>query len=424
MMQPWFPDAKLGIFIHWGIYAVKGIDESWSFFNKKVTYGEYMDQLGGFTASNYDPEAWADLFAKTGARYVVLTSKHHDGVALWDTKANDLSVVQKTPAGRDLMTPYLEALRQKGLKTGVYYSHLDWSHPDYAAFQNPNPGEPFNKFTFREGPTDLEAWERFLAFHRAQLKELCTEFGDIDLLWFDGDWDHGAETWRMKELRDQLHAWQPNVVINSRMQGYGDYETPEQGLPIVPPSGPWEFCMTMNDNWGYQGSDSNYKSSGQIIQIFVECISKGGNLLLDIGPMEDGTIPPEQVERLEDLGRWIRKHSQAVFETKAGLLPGHFHGPSTLSNDDKTLYLFVNGRPSSSLCLRGLKTDPKRVSVVGSGEELGWKRLGGAVWMAVPGVIWVDPPVGSIDTEITVIKLEFDEPLQLYRGSSGAIEQN
>lgn len=141
MMQDWFKQAKLGIFIHWGIYAVKGVGESWSFYHGSISYEDYMAQCEGFTAKNYDPEAWAELFKRAGARYAVLTTKHHDGVALWDTKQNDLSVVKKTPAGRDLIKPYVEALHKNDLKVGLYYSHLDWSHPDYATVYRPDERE-------------------------------------------------------------------------------------------------------------------------------------------------------------------------------------------------------------------------------------------------------------------------------------------
>jgi alpha-L-fucosidase len=154
MMQPWFPDAKLGIFIHYGIYAVKGIAESWSFWSGQIGYDDYMSQLEGFTAANYDPEAWAELFARAGAKYAVITTKHHDGVALWDTQVNDLSVVKRTPAGRDLIGPFVQALRRHGLKVGFYFSHLDWSHPDYASVypsrhskEQPDEGRYANRFS-------------------------------------------------------------------------------------------------------------------------------------------------------------------------------------------------------------------------------------------------------------------------------------
>ena len=262
MLQPWFQEAKLGIFIHWGIYAVKGISESWSFFRGQISYEDYMAQCAGFTAERYDPAHWADLFRRAGARYAVLTTKHHDGVALWDTQLSDLSVVKKTPAGRDLIGPFCRALRDAGLKTGLYFSHLDWSHPDYPSVftaghraASPEAQKALNRYAYPlPGQEDPARWERFLQFHHGQLKELCTQYHP-DLLWFDGDWERDDDQWRMKELRDLLHQWAPGVILNSRMRGHGDYQTPEQGLPIHAPQGPWEFCMTINNSWGYQGKD-------------------------------------------------------------------------------------------------------------------------------------------------------------------------
>lgn len=419
MIHGWFLDAKLGIFIHWGIYAVDGIAESWAFFNGSVTHEEYMRQLDGFTARNWVPDAWAELFVRAGARYAVLTSKHHDGVALWETRAGDLSVVKKTPAGRDLIRPYLEALRRHGLRTGLYFSHLDWTHPDYASIGTDDPKA--NRFAFRQGPTDEAGWERFLAFHRAQLRELCTEYGPIDLLWFDGDWERDAATWRMAELRDELITWQPGVVLNSRMQGYGDYKTPEQGMPIVAPEGPWEFCMTINDSWGYQGRDRQYKSPQMVLQTFCETIAMGGNLLLDVGPMEDGTIPPEQVEVLEHLGAWIGRHEDAVYGTRAGLPWGHFWGPSTLSQDRKTLHLMILGRPNPEVSLRGVKNAVRRATTLGTGDAVEVRRLGGADWMEVPGVLWLRVPERALEPEITVVRVELEGPLEVYRGGGQGV---
>lgn len=420
-MQPWFPDAKLGIFIHYGIYAVKGIAESWSFFNGQIGYDDYMSQLDGFTASKYDPEQWADLFERAGAKYAVLTTKHHDGVALWDTKANDLSVVKKTPARRDLITPYVEALRRRGLKVGFYFSHLDWSHPDYAtvfpAGYDPERGQ--NRFTNRfaypaPGQENPEAWDRFIRFHRQQLEELSTQFGPIDIFWFDGEWERDPEQFDMKGLRDQLTAWQPNAIFNSRLLGYGDYATPEQGIPITPPEGPWEFCVTVNDSWGYQVQDRNHKSVRQIVRMFAETIGMGGNMLLDVGPYEDGSLQPEQVQRLEGLGNWIRKHDEAIYGTAAGLPQGLFYGASTKSKDERALYLFFFDKPFDQIPVKGLLSDIKRVSVVGSGTELTHTKVGGLG--DTPGVVWIDVPDEVIDESSTVLKLELDEPLRVYTG--------
>jgi alpha-L-fucosidase len=421
MMQPWFPEAKLGIFIHYGIYAVKGISESWSFFNGQISYPDYMSQLDGFTAANYDPREWAEVFERAGAKYAVLTTKHHDGVALWDTKANDLSVVKKTPAGRDLIAPYVEAMRERGLKVGFYFSHLDWSHPDYATVyptrgnkEQPDPSRYTNRFAYPEaGKEDPEAWKRFVAFHRRQLAELA-EYGP-DLWWFDGEWERDPEQFDMAGLRDQLMAWNPEMIANSRLLGHGDYATPEQGIPIVPPEGPWEFCVTVNDSWGYQVQDHNHKSVRQIVRMFAETIGMGGNMLLDVGPFEDGRLQPEQVERLLGLGDWIRRHEEAIYPTVAGLPGGLFYGASTFAKDRKTLYLFFFDRPIDQIAVKGLRTPIRRASVLGSGRELTHHRIGGLG--ETPGIEWIDVPDDVIDPHATVVKVEFDDPADVYVGA-------
>lgn len=426
MMQSWFPEAKLGIFIHWGVYAVNGIPESWSFFNGQISYDDYMAQCAGFTAQRYEPQAWADLFRRAGARYAVLTTKHHDGVALWDTQQNDLSVVKQTPAARDLIAPYCQALRDHDLRVGFYFSHLDWSHPDYAPIAPAERNPDSMKTAYQgwsDGP-DNPAWRRFSQFHRGQLEELCTRYGTVDLLWFDGDWQPGDEYWHMPEVREQLLTWQPDAILNSRLRGHGDYQTPEQGIPIARPEGVWEFCVTVNDSWGYQVQDHNHKSVRQIVRMFCEVIGMGGNLLLDIGPKADGSILPEQVERLEGLGDWIRKHEEAVYPTEAGLPCGHLYGASTLSRDRQTLYAITFDRPWDEFAIKGIRSEVKRVSVVGSGRELNHRKVGGAPWMDIPGVLWIDVPDDVLDPNATVLKIELDGPLDLYSGSGHAIESN
>lgn len=413
----WFKEAKLGIFIHWGIYAVDGTSESWAFFNGDVSYEEYMSQAEGFTASNYDPSTWARLFKEAGARYSVLTSKHHDGVALWDTKHSELSIPKATPAARDVLTPYVEALRAEDLKVGLYFSHLDWSHPDYASVipsgweENNGEGNPFAYPA--PGEEDPEAWDRFLDFHRGQIDEIMDLFYP-DLYWFDGDWEREAEQWKMKELRERILSKQPDAILNSRMSGHGDYATPEQGIPINPVDGPWELCMTINDNWGFRFIDTNWKTSRQVIQIFVECIGAGGNLLLDVGPKEDGTIPDEQVQVLKDLGKWIKKHEEAVYPTERGLPFGHFYGPTTLNKEKDVLYLYLLDTPKEYVSLKGIRNKIEKIRVVGTDQELEAKRIGGAVWQNIPGQLYINVPKKVIDEYITVIAVELEGELDLY----------
>jgi alpha-L-fucosidase len=399
----WFKDARLGIFIHWGIYAVNGIDESWSFFNGYISYDDYMKQLNGFTASAYKPEEWASLIKESGAKYAVLTSKHHDGVALWDTQRGDLNVVKKTPAARDLVTPLITELRKKGVKAGIYYSLLDWSNPDY-----PNHTKAQKRYE-----TDSVRWNRFTMFNHGQIGELSEKFKP-DLWWFDGDWEQSAEKWKAPEIREMILTANPSAIINSRLQGYGDYATPEQGLPVAKPAEKyWELCMTINDSWGYQQNDRDFKSPHQIIKIFSECLSKGGNLLLDIGPKPDGTIPAEEVTVLKTLGKWTKKHSEAIYGTEGGLPSGYFYGPSTISRDSTMLYLFIDGNPKGEVMLAGVKNKINRIYVVGNGTKLTWKEYLKPYWSSNAGLCFINVPEAVLDENMTVLAVILDGKLKL-----------
>ncbi len=399
----WFNDAKLGIFIHWGIYSVNGIDESWSFFNDYIPYEDYMKQLDGFSASNYNPKEWVTLIEESGAKYAVITTKHHDGIALWDTEMSDLNVVEKTSSKRDLIMPFVKELRRNDIKVGLYYSILDWSHPDYPNFTK----------TKKRYVDDSLRWAKFTEFNIGQIKEISKEFNP-DLLWFDGDWEQSAEKWKSKEIKALLREQNSDIIINSRLQGYGDYATPEQGLPITKPNDKyWELCMTMNDSWGYQGNDNNYKTTDQIIRIFSQCIWMGGNLLLDIGPKADGTIPVEQTKILKELGRWTNKHETAIFDTKAGLPANCFFGPSTLSADSTVVYLFLPYDPKGEIMLKGVNNKVNRVWVVGNGTKLEHNVYLKPYWSNKPGLISINVPDSVLDKNTTVIAVLLDGKLDL-----------
>lgn len=408
----WFSNAKLGIFIHWGIYSVNGVDESWAFYNKKMPYSDYMKQLNGFTAKNYSPEAWAELIKQTGARYAVVTTKHHDGIALWDTKANNMSTAKLTPARRDVLSPLFAALRKEGLKTGAYFSLLDWSHQDYPAFTKDS-----NRYQIKN---DSARWKRYLNFYQSQVKELSDKFNP-DLFWFDGDWEHSAQEWEAAKLRKLILDRNPNAILNGRLAGYGDYETPEQNFPVTRPTlGPWELCMTANNNWGYHPDDSAYKTPYELISIFADVISNGGNLLFDIGPREDGWIPAEQVHLLKELGKWNQKHQKAIFDTEAGLPPGHYYGPSTLSKDSSTLYLFVPAHNTGKLVIKGLQNKIQSISVLDSGSPLDHKIVGKISWSPVPGLVYINgiKPEDS-DEYMSVVEIKLEGRLKLYTGKGG-----
>ncbi|MCO5947468.1 alpha-L-fucosidase [Mucilaginibacter flavidus] len=407
----WFEDAKLGIFIHAGIYSVNGIDESWSFHNKKISYADYMKQLKGFTLSKYDPATWADLIKESGARYAVITTKHHDGVAMYDTKQSDLNIVKKTPANRDMVKPFFDELRKRDIKCGAYFSLIDWSNKFY-------PG--FLKDSSRyEVQNDYDRWNTFRMFFQGQITEIANTLKP-DLWWFDGDWEHSAEEWEAEKVRRIILSRNKNAIINGRLQGYGDYTTPEQNFPVTrPPFNWWELCMTINDNWGFQPQDQNWKTPYEIITIFVDAVANGGNLLLDIGPKEDGTIPDQEVNVLKELGAWNKKNGEAIFGTKAGLPAGHFYGASTMSKDSTTLYLFVPAKTVGTLMIKGLDNKIEDITVVGNGAKLTPKVVGKISWSKVPGLVYIDLPENVQDKYMTVLKVKLDKPVKLYRGEGG-----
>jgi alpha-L-fucosidase len=351
------------------------------------------------------------LFKEAGARYTVITTKHHDGVALWDTKEKHYDVIRNTPAKKDLIDPLVNALRKNNIKVGAYFSLIDWSHPDYPGFLKDS-----SRYKVADDPL---RWKRFQGFFQNQLTELSTKFNP-DLWWFDGDWEHSAEEWESSKVRTNLLAKNPGTIINGRLQGYGDYETPEQNFPVTRPSFKWwELCMTTNDNWGYRKSDTNWKTPYEVISIFVDAVSNGGNLLLDIGPKEDGTIPNEQINILKELGAWNKRNGGAIFNTIGGIPQGHFYGPTTLSKDSTTLYLFLHGKTSGPVMVKGLDNKIKSVEVLGSGAKLKSKVVGKISWSPVPGLVYIDVPATTLDKYITVLKVTLDKPVKLYRGKGG-----
>ncbi|WP_316797233.1 alpha-L-fucosidase [Pedobacter agri] len=403
----WFSNAKLGIFIHWGIYSVNGISESWSFFNNYISHDAYMKQLNGFNAQKYNPQEWVNLIQESGAKYAVITTKHHDGVALWDSKMPQaVTTVNHSAAKKDLITPFVKHLKQAGLKTGLYFSLPDWSNPDYDVFTRERKRYDINK--------EPKKWDAFLNYYHNQLKELSTQYNP-DLLWFDGDWEHTAQEWQTDKVRSLLKAKNQNIIINSRLDKHGDYETPEQGIPVFKPNNRyWELCYTMNDSWGYQPYDNHYKSSNMIIRTLVDCISMGGNLLLDIGPKPDGTIAPEQLKIMKDLGRWTKKHAEGIYETQAGIPDGHFEGKTALSKNKDILYLYVDYKTKNGIVLTGIKSKINKVEILGNGASVNIKKLNETDY-----ILHVNE--SDFDKDVTVIKVSLNQAIQLSEEKQQAI---
>lgn len=395
----WFTDAKLGIFIHWGIYSVNGISESWAFYNNYINHDNYMKQLDGFTAAKYNPQDWVNLIKESGAKYAVITTKHHDGVSLWNTKApKATTTLNNSAAKKDLISPFVTELKKSGLKTGLYFSLPDWSYSDYDVFTRERKRY--------DSKADLLKWNRYLSYYQGQLKELSLQYNP-DLLWFDGDWEHTPEEWQSDKVHSLLKAKNPNIIINSRLDKHGDYDTPEQGVPVVRPNAKyWELCYTLNDSWGFQPYDNHYKSSNMIIRTLVDCISMGGNLLLDIGPKADGTIAAEQAKILKDLGRWTKKHSEAVYETQAGIPDGHINSKTALSKDKKSLYIYLENKDLNGLRLNGINSKVETVELIGNKELVNVVKLNDTDY-------FFNFSAAGFDSDVTVLKLSLNEAIKL-----------
>lgn len=408
----WFADAKLGIFVHWGMYSLGNESESWSFYYDRISHPAYMAQADSFSATNYDPELWASVAARAGAKYAVVTSKHHDGLALWDTKQNDLSTLHATPARRDVLTPFVDAMRRHDLKVGIYYSLLDWTDDDYPVLKHDS-----TRYAIAD---DSARWERFLGLCHGQIGELTQAYSP-DLYWFDGDWEHSADEWRAADIRRRILEHNPWAIINGRIAGHGDYDTPEQNFPVTRPKlENWELCMTIGRSWGFRKADTVYKTAYELISILSDAAGMGGNLLLAITPDATGALPAGQLALLDTLGQWTRKHADALYGTRSGMPPGHFYGASTMTPDSTTIFLHLPAHTYGPVQVKGLGAKVKSATVVGGdGTQLATKVVGQIDWSGVPGLLYIDVPREAIDPYKTVVRLDLEAPAKFYRGRGG-----
>ncbi|MBX3377332.1 MAG: alpha-L-fucosidase [Phycisphaeraceae bacterium] len=400
----WWRGARFGMFIHWGLYAIPagewkgkvyGGASEWLMNSAKILPEEYEPLAGRFNPSKFDAGAWADLAREAGMRYIVITTKHHDGFCLFDSAHTAYDVMDATPFKRDVMKELSEAVRDKGLKMGWYHSILDWHHPDAKA----------------------ERWERYAPVLRKQVEEILSKYGPIGVMWFDGEWEKEWTSEQGKAMYDLCRSLQPEIIINNRvgkgrqgMQGMtaagdhpGDFGTPEQEVPSRGiPGVDWESCMTMNDSWGYHRADANWKSAGTLIRTLAETASKGGNFLLNVGPTELGEIPEASVERLKAVGAWMRVNSASIYETEAGPFARLPWGRSTMKRgpSGSIVYLHVFEWPASGvLNVPGVMNEVKRAYLLARpGEPLSWRRTGEG--------LRVDVPVGAPDANNSVVVLE------------------
>lgn len=320
----WWREARFGLFVHFGLYAIPARGE-WVKSIEKISNEDYQKYFDEFNPVDYNPREWAKTAKAAGMKYAVMTAKHHEGFALWDTKQSDYKSTN-TPCKRDLVKEYLEAFRAEGLKVGLYFSLLDWHHADYPKFNDPyHPMRGNDKFK-DEKPN----WDRYLQFMHAQVKELVSNYGKLDIIWFDFSYgDYTAEKWKADELIKMVRSYQPDIIIDNRLVEndttqsrafvYGDFFTPEQRIPekaMTDKQGqllPWETCMTLNNSWGYNRKDNDWKSPEIVISTLVNCVSKGGNLLLNVGPDARGNFPDESVQILTEVGKWMKKNAASIY---------------------------------------------------------------------------------------------------------------
>lgn len=384
----WYQEARFGMFIHWGLYAIPARGE-WVRSVEEIPEEEYLPFFDEFDPVDYDPKKWARAAKEAGMKYAVLTAKHHDGFCLFDSELTDFKATN-TKAGRDLIAEYLDAFRAEGIKVGIYYSIIDWHHPDY-----PHYGDRIHPLRNCEAEKEAEAgrdFDHYLEYMHGQVKELCTRYGKIDVMWFDFSYDDmTGEKWHATELVNMIRTYQPDVIIDNRLEvsgeGFGslatdnpsvysgDFVSPEQ---IIPPQGlkdesgrdlVWEACITMNDNWGYCAKDKNFKPASMIIKKLVECVSKNGNMLLNVGPDAKGNIPEESLKILEEIGKWMKKNSNSIYGCKGSALPKPENGRITQKGNK--VYYHIMENSIGGVPLYGINREQvEKVRLLSDGSEL------------------------------------------------------
>ena len=398
-----FQDNKLGVFIHWGVYSMLA-DGEWVMLNKRIDRDEYALLPAGFFPSRFNADEWVRAIKDAGARYITITSRHHDGFSMFKSEASDYNIVDATPFKRDVLKELADACQRQGIKLHFYYSHLDWHRLDYplGRHQQQLPHDP--------ATTD---WSSYYRFMNTQLTELLTNYGPVGAIWFDGKWEHDTDPtpfdWQLDEQYALIHRLQPACLI-----GNNHHEVPfpgediqifEQDVPGENTAGysgesgisrlPLETCMTMNNTWGYRITDKNYKSGDEIIRTLVSAAGRNGNLLINVGPRPDGCLPTEALERLHHLGEWMRQYGETIYGTRGGIIPPHDWGVTTQRGN--TLYVHILNLKDNALYL---PLSAKRVKLVRQfidKTSLRFTPAGDGITVQLPSV-----PV-AVDTIIEII---------------------
>ncbi len=377
----WFTRDRFGLFIHWGLYSMPARHE-WVKNVERISNENYEKYFKHFEPDLYDPELWASAAADAGMKYFVITTKHHEGFCLWDTKLTDYKAPAAPNCRRDLLTPMVQAFRSHGLRTGLYHSLIDWHHPDYIVdtSNHPHRGLPTDELAKLNAGRDQGKYADYL---RAQVRELLTEFGKIDVLWFDFSFPFhkdaadfvtgkGHLAWKSRELLKTIRELQPQVLLDNRLDlkddpTSWDFATPEQAQPRnwVEVEGTrvvWEACQTFSGSWGYHRDEQSWRSTNELIRTLIDCVSKGGNLLLNVGPTGRGEFDVRAIDRLQGIGKWMRQHNRSIYGCTEA--PADIKAPQdarlTYNPETKRLYVHLFAYPYKHVYIDGLS--PERVA--------------------------------------------------------------
>jgi alpha-L-fucosidase len=359
----WWHEAKFGMFIHWGLYSLVGQME-WALEVEGIPILQYEYLAKHFQPKPNAAREWARLARRAGQKYMVMTTKHHEGFCLFDSRLTDYCAPRQGP-GRDLVREFVDAARAEGLRVGFYYSLMDWHHPDGARCK-----------------TDEAARQRFVAYTHGLVRELMTNYGKIDVLWYDVDWPLTAEQWESERMNQMVFELQPQIIVNDRNGLEGDFSTPEQEISAAQKGRAWEACMTMNDSWGFNRGDNNWKTAKTIVSNLANCARGGGNYLLNIGPKPDGSVPAESVEILETVGRWLDTNGKSIYGTERGNFSWNVNANYTRRGN--LLYIHQQYwpgetpaaqwlpffQPATVIAIGGLKPKVKSVRLLKTGQNV------------------------------------------------------
>jgi alpha-L-fucosidase len=413
----WFQDARFGMFIHWGTYAL-GARHEWLKHNEKITDEKYQQYFDHFYPDLYEPKKWARAAKEAGMRYFVITTKHHEGFCLWDTKYTDYKATN-TPWGKDLLTPMVDAFRAEGIRVGFYYSLIDWHHPDFPV-DKIHPRRDDTEYREKNSGRDVSKYAEYM---RNQVTELLTSFGDIDIIWFDfsypGEDGKGRDDWESEKLVEVVRKHQPNIIIDNRLDlpGSGDIVTPEQYQPNAEMTDDdgnptaWEACQTLSGSWGYHRDEMTWKSVPQILGMLIDGVSKNGNLLMNVGPTARGEFDYRALSALEGVGEWMKRHSRSIYGCSAA--PSEYVAPKdcryTYNPSTNRLYLHIFAWPFKTIVLPDMAGRVEYIQLLSDASEVFYRdesvKRSGLSETAPKGAVTIELPIVKPPVDVPVVEI-------------------